>query len=140
MALLSEQRELYRQLRRLADRQRAFITSNEPERLLAVLAERQQLIDRLQAVGQRLRPYQANWREIRGGMDEAQGRQMDGLVAEVNAILAGILQQDEADTALLSARKSETGRQIGVIQAGRQAGRAYAASYGTTTGTGADWT
>lgn len=139
IGLLLEQRDLYLKLQNLSGRQRGCITGNEPEQLLTILAERQQLIDRLQSIGQRLRPLQANWRQIREGMDEAQGRQIDGLLTEVNGLLSKILEQDAADSALLSARKSETGRQIGLVQTGQQASRAYAATYGGTS-PGADWT
>jgi hypothetical protein len=134
--LLTEQRDLYRQLSRLSVQQRSLITGNDPERLLTLLAERQQLIDRLQAVGDRLRPHQANWRRLRQEVNEDQGRRIDTLVAEINTLLAEILKQDEADTALLSARKGETQRAIGAISTGRQAGRAYTAAAHTQ---GIDW-
>jgi hypothetical protein len=139
IALLTEQRDLYRQLQGLADRQRGFITGNQPERLLTILAERQQLIDRLQVVSHRLRPFRSHWRELREEMDPARGQEADGLVAEVDGLLANILKQDEADAALLSVRKSETQQRIGAVQAGRQVSRAYAASYSAPS-TGGDWT
>lgn len=141
VALLAEQRDLYQQLRQLADKQRSMITGNEPERLLTILGERQRLIDKLQAVSQRLKPYQANWRQIRQDMNDELGGQADRLVVEVNNLLSSILQQDEADTALLSARKSQTGTQIQAVQTGRQASRAYnACSSGGGAGSGAEWT
>jgi hypothetical protein len=136
--LLIQQRELYRMLGRLSERQRGFITGNEPERLLALLAERQRLIERLTAIQRRLKPYQADWRRIREGMGGDEGRQIDALVGEVDGLLAEILRKDEADTALLSARKQETGRAIGVVQAGRSAGAAYAAA-ARSGQAGMDW-
>jgi hypothetical protein len=137
IALLREQRDLYRQLSMLADQQRGSITGNNPERLLGVLAERQRLVDRLSATGRELKPYQARWRELRESLSDRQAHEVDALVSEVNALLSEILRKDEADTALLSARKSETGRAIGTIQAGRQAGAAYGASAGASSGM--DW-
>lgn len=138
--LLSEQRDLYRQLARLSERQRGLITGDEPERLLALLSERQQLIDRLESIGVELRPYQANWRQVRAGLTDDEGRRVDGLLGEVNAILSEILKQDEADTALLSARKNQTQQQIGTIQTGRQVGRAYASTYSAQASGGGEWT
>lgn len=136
--LLTEQRDLYRQLSRLADQQRGLITGDDPERLLAVLAERQRLIERLTAIGRELKPLQANWRHLRENLTAQQVDRIDALVNEVNALLSEILKRDEADTALLSARKSETSQAIGTVQAGRRAGSAYAAA-GTGQNSGIDW-
>ena len=137
--LLIEQRDLYRALSRLTERQRNLITGDDPERLLTLLAERQQLIDKLQAISRRLRPFQANWRQIREGLGDEDGLKIDGLVGEIDSLLGEILKKDEADTALLSARKSEKGQAIGAIQAGRQAGRAYTAG-AEQFRQGMDWT
>jgi len=137
-ALLKRQRDLYVQLGRLAEGQRSMITGDEPERLLGILAERQQLIDQLEAVGRRLKPYQANWRQIRGSLASEQAGEVDALVSEVNALLSGILKNDEADAQLLSIRKSQTAQAAGEIKAARQAGSAYAASAGAPR-SGSDW-
>lgn len=126
--LLTEQRDLYLQLSRLTEKQRGLITGDEPERLLSLLAERQRLVDKLQAISRHLRPYQANWRQYREEMPDNEGRRVDGLVGEINALLGEIMRQDDTDTALLMVRKSETHRAIGTVQTGRQADRAYMAS------------
>jgi hypothetical protein len=67
------------------------------------------------------------------------GDRVDGLVAEVNTLLSGILEQDEADAQLLSARKSETARAITSVRRGRQAGAAYTASAGVQN-SNVEWT
>ena len=116
-ALLLEQRDLYRQLAGLADRQR--------------------LVDRLTVTGNELKPYQANWRQFREGLAPDEATRIDRLVGEVNVLLSRILEKDAADAALLSARKSETGQAIGQLHAGRQAGAAYANS--APASSGMDW-
>jgi hypothetical protein len=140
-ALLTEQRDMYRQLSRLADQQRGLITGNETERLLAVLAERQRLVERLTATGRELKPLQANWSSVRDSLSPQQAGDVDALVGEVKALLTEILERDEADTALLSARKSETSQAMGTLQVSRRAGTAYAASVGAAgQSSGMDWT
>lgn len=136
-ALLLEQRDLYRQLAGLAERQRALITGGQPEQLLAGLADRQRLVDRLTVTGNELKPYQANWRQFREGLAPDEATRIDRLVGEVNVLLSRILEKDAADAALLSARKSETGQAIGQLHAGRQAGAAYANS--APASSGMDW-
>jgi len=55
--LLSEQRELYVRLAAYSDSQRSMITGDQPQRLLAVLADRQKLFDRLEHLAEQMRPY-----------------------------------------------------------------------------------
>lgn len=138
VALLIEQRDLCRRLAGLAETQRALITGNEPERLLDVLASRQEILDRLTEVGRRLQPFQQNWRGVRAQLTGRDGQLADALVAEVNGLLQTILQKDEADGQLLSARKQATGDQVAEVSRGRAVGAAYAAAAGA--GASRDWT
>jgi hypothetical protein len=149
LALLTQQRDLCRQLSGYAERQRPLVTGDRPEQLLAALGERQILLDQLGGVVERMRPYQRNWREVRTGMAAEEGRRADALLAEVNTLLGGILQQDEADAKLLSARKASTAREMGQLKQTRAAGAAYATAggypatgtYGPAAGGGhLDWT
>lgn len=139
VALLSEQRDLYVRLGQLALGQRELITGDSPERLLGVLGERQRLIDRLEALNSRIRPYQANWRSVRAAMAPADGRRVDGLLAEVNTLLRGIIEKDAADAELLAARKSETARDMQAMKAARTAGAAYGGA-APVSGSQIDWT
>jgi len=138
VALLTGQRDIYSELLALGRSQRALITGNEPERLLALLAQRQQLIDRLEMLAARLKPYQQDWAGWRSAMSDERGEQVDRLVTEVNALLGQILAMDTEDSQLLAARKSATGDAMQTLKTGRRAGAAYAvAAYSQVSGT--DW-
>jgi len=128
IGLLSEQCRLYRQLASLAEIQRGLIARNDTGRLLEVLSERQRLIDELQELASRTRPYQADWPGVRRRLEPEDVCRVDELVAEVNGSLKRIIDQDAADADLLAARKSATGQAMATVQAGRQAGAAYAAA------------
>lgn len=138
MRLLGEQRELYRQLEQLAGGQRALITSESPEQLLNVLVQRQRVIDRLEGVTGRLKPYQQNWRAVRLGLSPEDGQRADQIVAEVNALLKGILEKDAADAELLAARKSSVGQTIRSLKRVRHAGVAYGGG-AVASGSRIDW-
>ena len=145
LALLTQQRDLCRRLGAFCDRQRPLVTGDHAEQLLAVLGERQVLLDQLGGVVEKLRPYQRDWREVRTRMAAEEGRRADALVAEVNGLLSTILQHDDADAKLLSARKAATAQQITELKQSRAAGVAYASAaggYASTTDGGArvDWT
>jgi len=137
--LLSEQRDLYVRLGVLTDSQRALITGDEPERLLAVLGERQKLIDRLERLAERMRPHRQRWPQLRSELAPADAEQVDRLLAEVDALLAGILEKDKADTQLLAARKGAVGQAMATLKTGKQAKAAYAAAACQQQGS-MDWT
>jgi hypothetical protein len=139
VALLTEQRDLYARLDGLADRQRLLISGDEPEDLLAVLGERQTVLDRLGVLAADMRPYQQSWRDVRGRLSGEEGARADRLILEVNCLLAGILEKDEADARLLAARKHAAAQAMGDLKKSRAAGAAYAASAQSATGQ-VDWT
>ena len=128
IAQLTEQRDLYAQLAGLADHQRSLIADDETERLLAVLAQRQKIVDRLGVLADQLRPDLRNWREIRSRMAEADGRQADRLVGEMNTLLSAIVAKDEADAQLLAARKGSAATALAGLKRSKEAGAAYAAA------------
>lgn len=138
LSLLIEQRDLYAQLAGLAEQQRRMVTGEQAEQLLAILAERQKIVNRLGGLGDRLRPYQQDWPAVRSRMSEAEAQQVDTLLAQANALLSGIIEKDEADVRTLAARKTSTGSTICGLSQRRQAGSAYAASAGGRAQV--DWT
>ena len=95
IGLLTEQRNLYVQLKSYAQNQRELITGDEPEQLLSVLADRQRVLDRLMSLGEEIRPYQERWDHVRQAMTADQDRHVTRMVRQVNSILSEILQQDE---------------------------------------------
>lgn len=127
IAQLAEQRELYGELTGLAEHQRSLIAGDDTESLLEVLGQRQKLVDRLTELADRLRPYQQDWAVIRSRMSEADGREVDRLVSEVNELLATILERDRSDTEQLASRKSSTAADLADVKRSRAAGAAYAA-------------
>lgn len=131
IGLLSEQCGLYEQLAGLSESQRALITGDEPQRLLALLGQRQRLLDQADQLAARMRPYQKSWPDLRSRVGPEEAEQVDRLLDRMNVLLAGILEKDKADAQLLAARKSATGQEMAAIKAGRLAGAAYvAAAYG----------
>ena len=126
LALLAEQRGLYERLLAMGGTQRSLITSDEPERLLALLGDRQKLVDRMEILGRKMRPYQQAWPSFRARMAGADAERADRLVAEVNALLQQILEADKADAQLLAARKGAVANVVSKVQAGKRVRAAYA--------------
>ena len=128
VALLGHQRTLYRQLRVLADRQKALVVQDDPEALLALLGERQRLVDGLVGLNARLAPFRARWSQIYNGLDESRRKEVSLLLEEVNSSLGAILQSDRTDTATLTARQQDMAGQLATFNTGSRASAAYSQS------------
>jgi hypothetical protein len=125
--LLERQRDIFQQLRSLADRQRALVIGDDPKALLVLLAERQRLVDDLGRCNTAMAGYRRNWSAALSRLTAEQRRRVDDLLHENDRILGSVLSSDQADAATLSARQRVTaGQMAGAIGVGR-ASRAYAA-------------
>jgi hypothetical protein len=138
--LLTRQRDLYRNLRELSEKQRALIAGDRPEMLLSILRERQDLVTALARLNEELGPYRQNWDTVHAALPEAQRNAASALVHEINALLRVILRTDQEDGALLSARKQAVGEQIADVTGGRTANAAYARQAGSSAAPSANVT
>lgn len=125
IALLRRQQSLYRQLRRLADRQKALVVEDETEALLGLLADRQKLVDELVRSNESLSPYRANWTRFYSGLNEAQRKETAQLLEEVNSSLSAILKDDKRDTATLTAKRQSMAEQLTTLETGGRVSAAY---------------
>lgn len=128
IGMLEQQRSFYGRLRLLADRQRALVVQDDPQPLLALLAERQRLVDGLVSLNERLAPFRSDWTTVYGGLDEPMRRHVAELLEEANAALGSILQSDGQDTAALTARRQGMMQQLAMVDAGARASAAYASA------------
>jgi chorismate mutase len=123
--LLVSQHELYRQLRRLAMAQHDLIAAEDPTGLLNLLSQRQRLIDQLAEINLKLEPARADWKRVESMLTTEQRGKAQKLVEQVGQLLAEILQADEADSKVLSARKQVIGQKIQATAASAQVQAAY---------------
>lgn len=138
---LTEQRDLYRKLQDLSDRQRDLIAGDRPEQLLNILRDRQMLVTALAKVNEKLGPYRRNWRSIYETLPDDDKRTASALLEEINGKLQVILKTDQEDQALLSARKQAVARSLNDVSGGQNANAAYARnSASNASGASADVT
>lgn len=130
IGLLTEQRDLYRKLQELSDRQRDLIAGDRPEQLLSILRDRQTLVTALARVNEQLAPYRRNWQSIYETLPERDKRNASELLEQINGMLQVILRTDQEDQALLSARKQAVARSLNDVNGGRAANAAYARNAG----------
>lgn len=124
--LLGKQRDLYRALRVLSEKQRSMIAGDRPELLLEILRDRQDLVTALARLNEELGPFRRNWDGVYAALPDPQREQASEILHEVNSLLHVILQTDQEDGALLSARKQAVQEEIADASGGQVANAAYA--------------
>jgi len=134
MDLLRRQRDLYVCLRRLADRQRRLVADDDPTALLSLLGDRQRLTRELLEVGRHLSPYRESWPATRASLEPSDCREAERMVAESGALLQRIIEDDEQDARLLSARRTLTATRANGLRSERAALSAYASAVGQSGG------
>lgn len=124
--LLIQQRDLYRQLGQLTDKQRGAIDSQLPEDLLRILGDRQRLINQLTEINEQLEPFRGQWDQIRRTIPAVRRQRISQLVDEVGELLSEILKQDASDCDLLEQRTSECQGDAMTASVGQKINAAYA--------------
>lgn len=136
-SLLCRQRDAYRRLRLLADRQRSLVMLEDSTALLGVLADRQRVVDELTDLQATLAPYRAAWTSIYRGMDAGSQRQARELLGESNALLAAVMASDAQDAETLGARRNATAAALSDVRIGSRAAAAYGSRANRTEECGA---
>ncbi len=137
--LLERQVRLYRALRRLVDRQRPMIVRDQTAPLLTLLAERQKLTAELGTLSAQLNRYRQDWARVREALSTPQRERAERQIGEVEQMVRGLLETDEADARLLGARKAATRQAMGELAVGHRAAAAYQqASHSTSRPSGSN--
>ncbi len=126
VSLLGQQRDLYLRLRQLSDKQRTMISGDQPELLLSILRDRQDLVTGLARLNDDLAPYRRRWDALYTALPEDERARASAYLQEINELLRVILRTDHEDSALLSARKQAIAGEIAEASGGQVANRAYA--------------
>jgi hypothetical protein len=126
--LLERQRVIYERLRTLAERQRGLVLQGDPQSLLAILADRQRLVDDLSQLNARLAPFRRDWVRINARLDDEGRRRVRDAIRASDDILSSILRSDQEDMDSLTGRKHEMRAEMVRTSSGAAASRAYAAA------------
>jgi hypothetical protein len=128
---LEQQVACYRTLARLAAAQREHVQQSHMEALLAVLKNRQEILDELARLEQVIGPAKKQWPAFVGSIDSDSRQRAEEMLAETRRLLEQIMASDRTDVLALQQRKLNVGRQINQARGARQVNRNYAtAAYG----------
>lgn len=128
LKLLIQQRDLYRRLKGLSDQQASLITAGETDQLLAVLAQRQQLVDQLTATNRDLAAHRRAGPDLQAALPSHERQEIRSLMDEVDTLLHGIIEQDDRDRQQLHSAQQAVGSQLKQVASGGAAMSAYRAA------------
>lgn len=126
--LLTQQRDLYVQLKSLSDQQAALIAGGETERLLGLLAQRQRMVDALTRLNRDLAGYRKQMPDLQADLPLADRERVRALMDEVDELLHAIIEQDDRDRRQLQAAQKQVGAQLSHAARGGAAMQAYRAA------------
>ncbi len=124
LKLLERQQALVEQLAGLAGRQSALINAADTDGLLAVLAQRQGIMDQFTAGQDSLaRLTEAARRE--GATDAEMQQRIGTLIEDITSRLAQIMRLDETDRDLLGASRDRAGEALRGLSVAKEARKTY---------------
>ncbi|HED54944.1 MAG TPA: hypothetical protein ENJ00_12205 [Phycisphaerales bacterium] len=124
--LIDEQIELYRKLEGLSRKQHECVEADDTDGLLAVLGQRQQLIDRITDASARMSPYRAQWDAHIDAMGESDRRRVRQGLDDLSTLMSSIAERDDRDRRAMEDRRDRVHAQITGVKRGGQAVSAYA--------------
>lgn len=110
--LVTQQRDLYRQLKELSDQQATLIESGQTDNLLTLLSQRQRLVDSLTRINRDMVSRRQAMPDLQASLSPEQRVAMRSLMDEVDVLLRGIIEQDDRDRAQLQSAHQKVGAQL----------------------------
>ena len=124
--LFLAEKELYDRLIELAGRQMSCIAATDEKGFMAVVAEKQVLIDRLDIIEKELKNVKADWLTVRDGIEPDLVPEIESIASEIEVAIKVLLEADEGSQKKLQKQRGEMLDRIRSAQAGKAAARSYA--------------
>jgi hypothetical protein len=125
VSLLDAQRDLLGELDALSQRQSTLIDGEDLEPLLALLDERQRVIEQFMPASRALDELRWRWRTVRAALSESRREQVQRAEDAVLHLFTQVQRRDERDQARLKSRLDSTGAQLASLATSRRAAGAY---------------
>jgi hypothetical protein len=123
--LIQLKHDLLAQLHMLARKQVEVLASDEVERLMSLLAQKQPLLNQLQAVEKALDPFRREDAEQRQWRTPQERRACQVIAERANALLAELLQFERQAEAAVTVSRDQTSRELATATTALAARQAY---------------
>ncbi len=112
----------------LSQRQASLIGMGDGTDLLALMSERQQVIDDLARLALRTEPLRRTWDELKPPPPDSMKNEIERRVASMTSMLCSVRERDEADRQTLNTRREEIRLELQRLESSKRAVGAYGAS------------
>jgi predicted phage gp36 major capsid-like protein len=130
--MLDAQRGLLGELDALSQRQSTLIDGEDMEPLLALLDERQRVIEQFMPASRTLDELRWRWRTVRAALSETRRDQVQRAEDAVLHLFTQVARRDERDQARLKSRLDLTATELAGLATSRRAAGAYGPTANTT--------
>jgi hypothetical protein len=129
----ADRRQCIAELLELSQRQLDLVESEDYSRLLSLLGGKQQIISRLEAITSGRPRLWDDWRAERDRLAPRDRQACEQTLAETEALLARLLEQERVSTETLARRRDHTARELQSVTAGSRVNQAYGDSLAPVT-------
>ncbi|MDA1013374.1 MAG: hypothetical protein O3A00_02850 [Planctomycetota bacterium] len=120
-----QRRDAFQELLRLSERQRACIAEDDYTQLLAVLSDKQNILNRVSRVHRQHDNMIDRWQNARDEIETVQRTQCDELLAESESLVSRLMDTDQKSTHELQERRDTAHEQLQRISHGSVTQKAY---------------
>lgn len=125
-SLLRQQLALYQQLAELSRQQAQLLDQGAVDGVLAVLGQRQKLIEALTGLGQQIDPFRDRLPALWPTLAPAHRDELSSLLDQIQGLVKGILDQDGRDRNILASARDKVGGELRQTSSAGRAVSAYA--------------
>lgn len=127
LQIFEERQSCFAELLRLANEQRMLIDAVDYAQLLTLLGSKQRVLGQLEEMQRQHPRLAADWKAVRAGLSVETREACEHVLAETEATLAQLLDQERRDTDEIAARRDQTRSQLNSVSLGQKANAAYGA-------------
>ena len=125
---LEKQAEICAGIKKLSERQQALVAERREDELLRLLSDKQVLLDRHQALFARTQELRDRWEAAKGGASMESQSLAEGAWERLKAVLNEVVALEDASRSLLQEQQDKLTMDIGKVQRGKIANKAYGGS------------
>lgn len=133
LKIFHSRHEHSQKLLELSRRQMSLINSDDYTQLLVLLGQKQRVLGHLDEIGNRFPDLWKTWRSGRNTFDDGLREDCEHILAETEAILAELIQEETTSTEHLTERRDSTKKQLQDIAKGSEVHDAYRDSLAPVT-------
>lgn len=128
---LEKQTEICIAIKRLSEQQQTLVADRKEDELLSLLGEKQNLMDRHQALFAKTQQLRDKWEQLKGRASPESQAKAEDAWERLKTVLNEVVALEDASRGMLEEQQSKLSMDIGKVQRGKIANKAYGNSFRT---------